>query len=63
MSFNLGELQKSIDYVRENFDNWASMPIQGEIDLQDNSVMVTEFNSAYIPEDEDVFVLASNGME
>ena len=57
--FTLGDLQKSIDYVRENYDDWSTFPIQAEIDMGEESVLVTEFQDVFIPEEENVFVLVS----
>jgi hypothetical protein len=60
---NLYELQKSIDYIRENYDNWSEIPMIAEIDLGEDRVLNVEINSVFIPDGEDVLVLKNEDLE
>jgi hypothetical protein len=53
----LKELQRSIDYIRENYDNWGEIPISIELEGMDNQVLVSEVENVFIPDDEDVLVM------
>lgn len=57
--FTLADLQRQIDFIRENNDDWASFVIQAEVGAAENILLVTEFTESYVDEDEKVFVLVS----
>lgn len=53
----LKELQKAIDFIRENYDDWGNIEVIVELEGSGNQILSSEIINTFIPDDEEVLIM------